>query len=227
MTVVVDNIVLHVLLLVDALVIVLVSVGELVRVLAKLNGISASTSLFLVLSLLMTLLVMLLAHVDVRIELDLPLLNESVVVNDVIKRVALVFELLIFGLVSVGNLVGWKFLVLELEHHSVLDAHVHLRFELKLPLLDKSVIVDDIVSWIILVFELFVLSLVSVSDLVGWDLLVLEGSLALALVSKVDLGSELNLPLLDEAIVIDNVVGGIVLVLKLFIFGLVSVGDLI
>ena len=116
-------------------------------------------------ALLLNLLVVLSSKVHLRVELDLPLLDETVVINDIIIRVVLVLELLVLGFVSVGNLVGWELLVLELEHHLVLDTHV-LLLELDLPLLHKSVVVDNVVIWIVLVLEFLIFGLITVADLV-------------------------------------------------------------
>ena len=171
-TVVVNNVVLHVLFLMDALIIILITVGKLIGVwLSHLNIIGTAASLFLV-SKLVSLLVVLLSKVHLGIELDLPLLNEAVVVNDIVKGIALVLELFVLSFVSIGNFVGRKLLVLvlELEHHSIFKSHV-LLLELKLPLLNESIIISNIIIRVVLIFKFLILSLISVTNFVGWELL--------------------------------------------------------
>ena len=111
LTHVVDDIVLHVFVLMDVSVISGVTVGELLRVfgwlvgrvidlLSRLEG--GVTSSWRSLSLLKLDEV---THVDLLRSLD-PLVDESAVVNNWIIWVKLVFDLLIIGFVSVGNMIS-------------------------------------------------------------------------------------------------------------------------
>jgi len=175
---------------------------------------------------LVSLLVVLLSKVHLGIELDLPLLDEAVVVNDIVKGIALVLELFVLSFVSIGNFVGRKLsiLVLDLEHHSIFKSHI-LLLELKLPLLNESVIISNIIIRIVLILKFLILSLISVTNFIRWDLLVLNSGLSL--VTNINFGSELDLPLLNKSIIVGNNIIRIVLIFKLFVLSLITVTNLV
>ena len=159
--------------------------------------------------------VSLILHVHLLFELDLPLLNETIIVDNIISGIILIFELLIFGLISVTNFVGWNFLVLLSS--LALIFHVNLRLKLELPLLHKSVIVNNIISGIIFVFEFFIFGFITVGNFVGWKLLVFELNFSA-------LGT---FPLVNESVVVGNNIIRIILVFELSVLVLVTITDLI
>ena len=199
-TVIVDDVVVPILILVDVLIISEITVGKFIGVSVELN--EAGTVLLLVLHLVV-----------------------EVLVDNVVPWVALVLEILVVDVVAVGDVVagshaalgvrsnGWvRHRVLEypdgvveviIIHHS--DGGVSLE-----PLVHETGIIDNIVVDIPLIEDLLVVHSVAVGELIR-------------LPSDISLGLKI-LPSVHEASVTHNIIVLIINILDLLIVGFVSVG---
>ena len=125
------------------------------------------------------------------ISVSLKLVDESVVINDIIFWIILIFDLFIIRYISVS-----KFVAVDLSGSDLSDISVSLE------LVDKSIVINDIIFWIILIFNLFIIRYISVGKFVAIDLsgshLIERDSLSLRNIS-------MSLPYVGETCIICNI----------------------